>query len=123
MATTVQQTDEFFDVLSHPYRRAILQVLLASGPPLTVTDLAKKIQTNSPSEQTTGAEQLDQLRIKLHHVHLPRMADAGVLTYNPNQNRIPACDLEWTLSEANRDLIHSLLQNSPSVSQDTSHLD
>ncbi|MCO8245933.1 MULTISPECIES: helix-turn-helix domain-containing protein [unclassified Haladaptatus] len=123
MEKPVQRTNGVFDVLSHPSRRAILQVLLASEPPLTITNLAKKIQTNSSPKQTTATEQLNDLQIKLHHVHLPQMADAGFLTYDREQNRIPTWDLEFTFSEANRELIQSLLRDSAPILQSTLHTD
>jgi hypothetical protein len=76
--------EERYDLLAAERRRAVLAVLAERGAPTTLDELAAAVATREDGE--TGAT--DRLAVSLHHVHLPRMDDLGVLDYDPADNRV-----------------------------------
>lgn len=77
-------TETTFDILSSPVRRNVIAILHDSGP-ITRTELAARLA--DAMDDAAGAEAARgasprQLRISLHHNHLPRLADAGVVEYD-----------------------------------------
>ncbi|MFC4448347.1 DUF7344 domain-containing protein [Halorussus aquaticus] len=85
-----------FDLLSNEYRRAIVDVLDETGPvsrqQLTTRLLARGVGPADASDRPTRR----RLRIALHHNHLPRLADAGVLTYD-DERVAPTSELDATV--------------------------
>lgn len=92
-----------FDALSHDRRRHLLPILLESEPPIQVstlaTRLARREQAARPDEvgaspddqvirQRPDPDTVDQLKIVLHHRHLPRLADAGLIEYESDAKRV-----------------------------------
>lgn len=65
-------TDTAFDLLSAPVRRELLWTCRERGA-VDVDELADEVA----SEVTADRE---QLRITLHHTHLPKLENAGVVT-------------------------------------------
>ncbi|UPW00447.1 hypothetical protein M0R88_18330 [Halorussus gelatinilyticus] len=68
-----------FDLLSNEYRRAIVALLDEEGS-VPRERLPRRLLARGvgPDDDRTRR----RLRIALHHNHLPRLADAGVLTYD-----------------------------------------
>lgn len=86
--------DELFRVLAHPRRRFILQYLQTVETPLPVDELATALV--AWEDQRTGADQPRDERtgieISLVHSHLPKMADAGVVTYDATRQTVMLAD-------------------------------
>jgi len=78
--------DERYDLLAAERRRAVLAVLDERGAPVALDDLTEAVAARE-SDETRG-EARGRLAISLHHVHLPRMADLGVLDYDAGANRV-----------------------------------
>jgi hypothetical protein len=80
---------DVYDSLNHPLRRRLLVALLDREDPVDVEELAAALtdggQTGGPSigRPEPPAEESRPLAIRLHHVHLPRLADRGWLDYDP----------------------------------------
>lgn len=74
-----------FGVLRAPHRRDALRYLLERDDEVTLDELASATasRTGEPSEQRHARVEID-----LHHVHLPRLADAGFLRYDPRSRVI-----------------------------------
>ena len=73
--------DTRFDILSHQHRRALI-TLLAETPRQTRAELTTQLAaaiTDIASQP--AAEDRRQLRIALHHNHLPKLADANLIEY------------------------------------------
>lgn len=87
------QQDELFDVLSHHRRRFTLQYLqTAESPPVSVDVLTTTLgswedQRTGPAQVHTSADTAD-IKLSLVHTHLPKMADADVITYDPTRQTV-----------------------------------
>jgi DNA-binding transcriptional ArsR family regulator len=71
------------ELLAHPLRRATLRVLRDAGR-VSLDTLARAVMARGDSYVVgDDVSRLDSVTIPLHHVHLPKLADAGVVTYDP----------------------------------------
>lgn len=76
--------DGVFDALRHPRRRYLLSAL-ADESELSLTSLATDIvawEDDVPREDVR-TEARERCRIALHHVHLPKLAEFGIVDYEP----------------------------------------
>lgn len=71
--------DEVYEVLGHDERRAILDILASGEGELYFERLVDRLTKGN------GAPRRDEQRytIRLFHQHLPKMADAGLVVYDP----------------------------------------
>lgn len=82
-----QQLTETLDVLAHPYRRYSLYHLTAASEPVYIKDLVNEIVGRDRSD--TAPNNLTQsVKTALYHTHLPKLADAGVITVNTNTETV-----------------------------------
>lgn len=81
---TVDAIDGVFDALSHPDRQRILRGLRMGS----ATSVAALVSELVGAE--IGGRRPDRTRIEvaLHHRHLPKMADAGVIDYDPESGTV-----------------------------------
>lgn len=88
--TTVEEPtiDEVYEILAHDERRAILGVLASGEGELDVGGLVDR------HREWDGASGADEQRytIRLVHQHLPKMADAGLITYDPDVGYVSITD-------------------------------
>lgn len=68
------ELDDLVRVLAHPVRRTVLRRIAANPGGTTLTGLAAAVA--DPGE-------VDECELALHHVHLPKLEAAGLLTYDP----------------------------------------
>ncbi|WP_435345542.1 DUF7344 domain-containing protein [Haloarchaeobius sp. HRN-SO-5] len=81
---------EIFDVLRNQRRRFVLQYLKRRDEPVELGDLATQVaawEYNSPCEEVTS-EQRKRVYTTLQQTHLPRMADANIVEYDPDEGLI-----------------------------------
>lgn len=71
-------TDEVFGLLAASERRRILQYLTTTNGSATIDELATAVERGDVGTTGPGSEH-DRTRIELYHVHLPKLADAGLL--------------------------------------------
>lgn len=92
-STATFTTDSAFEVLAHRDRRVILSQLVQHGNHIDFDRLVELIGDTGP-DTPTGARDTERTRIDVHHVHLPKLANAGLIeyladrgevTYQPNQ--------------------------------------
>lgn len=76
--------DAILDVLADPTRRWLLDRLQKDGP-LSVDEITTKFADSGGGPYANGRERIEA---SLHHVHLPKMADAGVVDWNPEMKTI-----------------------------------
>ncbi|WP_436907912.1 DUF7344 domain-containing protein [Halosimplex marinum] len=82
--------DERYELLAAERRRAVLAVLDERGAPTPLDELAEAVAARERERAGGSADGHDRLAVSLHHVHLPRMADLGVLDYDAGANRVDA---------------------------------
>ncbi|ODR80377.1 hypothetical protein BG842_02165 [Haladaptatus sp. W1] len=77
--------DDILKVIADPQRRHILSYLSSdSETHCSVAKLVDHLQS-----QTTGADQSQRhLRQRLHHVHLPKLQDVGLITYDAETQKM-----------------------------------
>lgn len=69
-----------FDLLSSSVRRAIVRVLRESNS-VTRERLTARLAGSEANDDDSVAERR-RIRIALHHNHLPKLAEAGLITYD-----------------------------------------
>ncbi|ELZ08370.1 hypothetical protein C479_13563 [Halovivax asiaticus JCM 14624] len=69
------------ETLSNEWRRRTLS-LLSGHETMTVDDLAETLAVEA------GDRPADTLRLELHHCHLPKLADAGLVRYDAERDRV-----------------------------------
>ena len=73
--------DAILDVLRNPIRRKTIAIL--DGNDEVNRDRLTAILTVAEADDDDDAEQVRQrVRLKLHHNHLPRLADANLIEYD-----------------------------------------
>ncbi|WP_115865105.1 DUF7344 domain-containing protein [Halorussus litoreus] len=92
--------DSLFDALSNERRRAVVSFLKSSDDDaVALSELVEHVvshdeQILSDNEQTTacgaddGSDDRETVATALHHVHLPKLADAGLLDYDAGSNTV-----------------------------------
>ncbi|WP_232342811.1 DUF7344 domain-containing protein [Halosimplex litoreum] len=84
--------DERHDLLAVERRRVVLEALVDREEPVALADLAEWVAARETDAATPGEDATERVAVSLHHVHLPRMDDLGVLDYDVATNRVEAAD-------------------------------
>lgn len=73
-----------FELLANPHRRTVLALLAGHDRTLTVRDLTTTILRRNHDRSITDVPEaeFDRVRTSLHHVHLPKLADSGLIEYD-----------------------------------------
>ena len=88
----VSRTDTVVAALANHRRRAILTYLQQSqSGTATVEELASFIAEHEDEQSSTPPDTDEQnVTVSLHHAHLPKLADADLITYDPDRGRVRA---------------------------------
>jgi hypothetical protein len=88
-ASTADLTEsQRHDLLSAERRRAALDVLADRSTAVALADLAVEVAEREAGLDPTNGDTVRRLEIELHHAHLPRMDDYGVVDYDRDTHRI-----------------------------------
>lgn len=80
--------DTYLTVLSHPIRRhAIEHLLRIPEARATVDELARTLE-GEWSRRIGQPGEPDRLDLQLHHVHLPKLARASVVEFDPSRGLV-----------------------------------
>ncbi|WP_458184951.1 DUF7344 domain-containing protein [Haladaptatus sp. NG-WS-4] len=81
--------ETIFDVLGDSRRRRVLSSLHKESRPVPIADLARHL-VDQETDTTTDApsDAVERVEIQLYHVHLPKMADAGFVRYDPESGMV-----------------------------------
>lgn len=91
----------------HPTRRAILRALRGTDR-TTVESLTRAVVATKTRQSDGGddRDELGQLEVVLHHHHLPQLAAAGVISYDPDSGEVETAadaDVAYDLVESLRE--------------------
>lgn len=77
--------DDIFKPLSHERRRAILCTLACEPTPIKLQTLSRAVATRQQTADMEPilAELIKQVHSSLYHTHLPKLADRGLVTFDP----------------------------------------
>ena len=73
--------DLVLDVLANPYRRRVLTALLEHNP-------QDDEDTHLPPDVAIADEDVEQLKVHMTHIHLPKLEDAGLIEWDRDANEI-----------------------------------
>ena len=99
-ASTSPATDDAASLLSDPRYRTILEHLQTTATPTSVVDLADYLVLEESDDERARIAELGDallgarrcLRLSLRHAHLPALADAGLVTFDPATNLVSLAD-------------------------------
>ncbi len=76
--------DAVLELCGDRYRRLILAVLASESRPLSLDDLTETIveYNHRASISEIAPDEMDRIRLTLHHQHLPKLEQRGVLAYD-----------------------------------------
>ncbi|WP_226041797.1 ArsR family transcriptional regulator [Natrinema sp. DC36] len=80
--------NEMFDLLRHPYRRYVLYHLTRESETVDFDTLASSLanwDAGQPEESRTSSATIE---VQLRHMHLPKLADAGLITFAQERQSI-----------------------------------
>lgn len=82
--------DAIFDILTDQRRRYTLHCLEKYENPMTLADLADEIAVweNETEIANIPAEDVKYVYTSLYHTHIPKMADAGIVEYDQEQDMV-----------------------------------
>jgi hypothetical protein len=82
--------DTVLDLCRDKHRRIVLAVLAAEQRSLTVNDLRRTILTRNHHTPVIDAseEVLTEIRVSLHHVHIPKLESTGVIEYDSERQLV-----------------------------------
>lgn len=91
MTTNTQcvSTDTLLEHVANPRRRTILHRLRANGDDAVALDeLTETIATDGGTAQVRHAPGDTRAAVELHHTHLPKLADAGLIEYDQGKGTV-----------------------------------
>ena len=94
MVGTTLELDAVLDVCRHEHRRIVLAELTDRQQSVTTTDLAAAIDERDgyvPLTEVAG-ETGTRTERSLHHVHLPKLASAGLVDYDADRKVVEPTD-------------------------------
>ena len=69
-------------------RRLLLDVLAEESEPAGLGELAATIAAREDGTDAVDEATAERVAVTLHHVHLPKMGELGILDYDPESHRI-----------------------------------
>ena len=89
--TTALSTSDRHRLLAAERRRLALDYLADRTGPVDVEELAGTIAAHESDQNIAGEDTVQQVAVSLHHVHLPKMAELGVIDYEPTESVVESC--------------------------------
>jgi hypothetical protein len=80
--------NDWYRLLSAERRRELLDLLDDRNDSIELDSLATKIAERSDELDAADAAAVERVTASLHHVHLPKLSDAGALRYDRQSRRI-----------------------------------
>lgn len=86
--------DSVLALCQHQHRRIVLGTLAEEQRLLTLNDLSKAVLKHNHQMPITEAseEVLNEIRVSLHHAHLPKLAAEGLIHYDSERQCVEPTD-------------------------------
>lgn len=84
-------TSDRHRVLAERDRRVVLDVLADRTAPVGLGELAAAVAARESGGERADEETIELVGIRLHHNHLPMMADLGIIDYDPAATLVESC--------------------------------
>lgn len=81
-STATLTEDDRHEILAAEERRLALDILWEERAGIGLEELAAAIVTRKADVETADADSVKQIATVLHHMHLPKMADVGIIHYD-----------------------------------------
>lgn len=82
-------TDDALALVADRHRRAILWSCIDNeDEPIPLETLVEDVAGEEPVQRAGFGEQLRQIRTRLHHTHLPKLAEQNVIQYDSEQRTV-----------------------------------
>lgn len=93
--------DDAFELLGHPYRRALLTCLREHGESLTLADVAEEVACTVSGDPLTDidAEVVKRVYMSLYHSHVPKLVEYDVVHYEQERDLITPTERVEPLGE------------------------
>ncbi|KTG10865.1 hypothetical protein AUR64_06675 [Haloprofundus marisrubri] len=105
-AVRVEDTEAFpldavFQVLNDPRRRYVLYHIESCRYPATLSEVAEQVAAweYKRDPERIPNEAVEQVRADLHHSHLPKLSDAGIVEYDADANVVTMAECTRPLDE------------------------
>lgn len=82
---------ELHELLSAEMRRVVLDIVVGSSGPVELDVLAAKVAARESEEGVADEETRERVATLLHHTHLPKMAELGVVEYDVEATQVETC--------------------------------
>lgn len=108
--STDANLDELFAVLSNPRRRFLLAFLDERAEPMALADVAAELarwECDAPTDQIPD-ERVVSRYLTLHHVHIPKMVDAGLIERDQDRNTIELKDEYLGIATTDKPVLSNL---------------
>ncbi|MFC7202210.1 hypothetical protein ACFQJC_01680 [Haloferax namakaokahaiae] len=98
------------DILVNRHRNHVLRVLQTHGTPMALTTLSMHIDEPGGDAFESVVPDGGCSKTQLHHQHLPKLDDTGVITYDPSSRLVLSLDDERLdyLLERGEEMLESL---------------
>lgn len=80
--------NETFDILTHPHRRYVLYHLRTKAKEVDIETLAAAIADWEGHSGGKSAISIDNIKMTLYHIHIPKLAEAGYITVGTTMDSI-----------------------------------
>lgn len=81
-----------FDLLSNARRRFVLHYLNQQEGPIELRELADEVARWETGSESLTRKQRKRVYVSLYQTHIPRLADAGVVDYDPDTGLVELVD-------------------------------
>lgn len=77
-----ESMDAVFQALADVSRRVAIEYLTASDRPVSRDELVQHVATAANDGTSPGGTQHDEIAVRFHHRHLPKLTEAGLVDYD-----------------------------------------
>ncbi|MFC6824586.1 DUF7344 domain-containing protein [Halopelagius fulvigenes] len=86
--------DDYFAVLGEKHRDAVVEILADEDRSVHLLALAERVaaETRDVSLDDLTPKEVQRVELSLHHNHLPKLDEAGIVEYASEEKRISPAD-------------------------------